>query len=308
MGSIVKAEKPDHGSLQYMGIQFSSLYPVLAADFGIQASSFAIAAPLQTEKFYDISGALTYATCIVLSATYSRSHILKSSGLKGFISILHPRQLLVSATTLLWCGRLGSYLGYRIFSDGKDSRFDKVKRDPMKFSVYWFMQATWIFLTAFPAFAVNAAPSARLAPLGILDALGLGLWACGFLLETIADGQKLLWQKRIGHEARKTSFINEGVWTLSRHPNYFGEITLWVGNFLICASGFRHLGLLGLKTAAVFAISPIFVHSLICRVSGIPILEKSSDKRFGHLEEYQKYKREVPEFFPRLFPSKEKSN
>lgn len=97
-------------------------------------------------------------------------------------------------------------------------------------------------------------------------------------------------------EKRSQEFIHHGLWGLSRHPNYFGECTLWFGNWIMCASAFR--GWMGLRMACLFAISPIFVTSLICGLSGIPILEKSSDKKFGHLESYQQYKKTVPIFFP----------
>jgi steroid 5-alpha reductase family enzyme len=268
----------------------------------MQAAAFAVAAPLQTEKFYDLTGSLTYGACVITSLLAGRMGLLRQLGTRQFISTLHPRQIMASVTTMLWCTRLGSYLTYRVLQDGKDSRFDKLKKQPLRFSFAWFMQGVWVFLTAFPVYAVNLSLASRLAPLGLLDFAGLGIWTVGFLFETIADWQKIRWQKRIGPENRKTNFINEGVWSLSRHPNYFGEVTLWTGSFLMCASGFRHLGLAGLKTAGIFAVSPVFVTALLMKLSGVPLLEKASDKRFGHLESYQQYKRDVPVFIPRLFP------
>jgi steroid 5-alpha reductase family enzyme len=280
-----------------LSVSFGS---VLATDFGIQAAAFAIAAPLQTEKFYDLAGSFTFGACVVTSLLAGRVGLLRQMSLGSFITTLHPRQILVSTTTLLWCTRLGSYLAYRVLQDGKDSRFDQLKTKPLRFSFAWFMQGVWVFLTAMPVYAVNLTLTSRLAPLGLLDYFGLGVWTLGFFFEVVADVQKLLWQKRLGHEERKNQFINEGLWTLSRHPNYFGEVTLWTGSFIMCASGFRHLGLVGLKTTAIFAISPLFVTALLMKLSGVPLLEKSSDKRFGHLPAYQQYKKNVPVFFPRF--------
>ena len=163
-------------------------------------------------------------------------------------------------------------------------------------------------MTAFPVYYINVMPVSAQASFGVLDKLGLGLWITGFAFESIADIQKLIWQERLGPEKRKTSFINEGLWTLSRHPNYFGEITLWIGNWIMCASAFRNSGWMGLGAISLMATSPIFVASLLCGLSGIPILEKSSDKKFGHLKEYQEYKRDVPELIPRIpFISTQKS-
>jgi steroid 5-alpha reductase family enzyme len=291
-----------------MGTALSSISfnSVVAVDFGIQAAAFAIAAPLQTEKFYDIAGSLTYGACVVTSLMAGRMGLLKKVGISKFITGLHPRQLMVSTTTLLWCTRLGCYLAYRVLQDGKDSRFDKLKTQPLRFSFAWFMQGVWVLATAFPVYAINLSLASRLSPIGLLDYFGLGVWGLGFLFEVVSDCQKLMWQKRIGGEERKKQFINEGFWSISRHPNYFGEVTLWVGSFIICASGFRHLGIVGLKTAGLFAISPLFVTALLMKLSGVPMLEKASDKRFGHLESYQQYKKDVPVFFPR-FALKEKT-
>jgi steroid 5-alpha reductase family enzyme len=279
-----------------IGLAVRGLLPVVGTAFGIQAACGAVAIPLQTEKFYDLSGSLTYITCIGVALASGRLGLGKS-----LISQLSSRQIIVASLTAVWATRLGSFLAYRIASHGKDSRFDKIKKNPKRFAVTWTLQAVWVTLTALPVFALLTTPAARLAPFGIFDAIGLGLWGTGFIFEVLADFQKLAWQQRIGHERRKTEFINEGVWTLSRHPNYFGEVALWVGNFLICSSAFRHLGVVsGLMTTGLFALSPLFVTGLLFKVSGIPKLEQSSDKKFGHLKEYQKYKSEVPEFFPRL--------
>ena len=280
-----------------MGIPLSTLAPVLWTDLGIQTAAFAISAPLKTEKFYDVSGSLTYAACIAVSVLARRAP--SQSFAKAWAST-HLRQKIVSTCALAWCTRLGLFLGYRVYEHGKDARFDKVKTDPLKFSVYWGLQAFWIFVTALPVYVINILPVARHAHFGLLDRFGLGVWALGFAFEAISDAQKLMWQHRIGPDRRKTEFIHEGLWSLSRHPNYFGEITLWVGNWIMCASAFRSAGLVGLRSAGILAISPIFVAGLICGLSGIPILEKSSDRRFGHLAEYQMYKERVPVFVPRL--------
>lgn len=111
-----------------MGISFSSLVPVALTDFGIQAASFAISAPLQTEKLYDISGTATYAACIIVSLLARKQAPIS----------LNFRQKLVSGCALIWTTRLGMYLGYRVMSHGKDSRFDKVKVDPLKYSVWYY--------------------------------------------------------------------------------------------------------------------------------------------------------------------------
>jgi steroid 5-alpha reductase family enzyme len=148
----------------------------------------------------------------------------------------------------------------------------------------------------------------------IIDGIGLALWVVGFSMEAIADLQKVRWQGQLG-EKRHTEFIHHGLWSLSRHPNYFGEgnvsflngkVVLWIGNYLMCASAFRNSGSLGLKAAGVLLLSPLFVTGLICGISGIPPLEAASDKKFGHLPEYQEYKAKTPAFFPKFTNLNEK--
>lgn len=227
-----------------------------------------------------------------------------SAGFKSaFLSNVHWRQVLVSTTTLLWCTRLGSFLSYRVYKDKKDSRFDAIKIDPLKFGVAWFMQGVWVFLTAYPVYFLNVTPAAQLAKFALWDGLGLGLWISGFAMEAVADWQKLQWAQKLGEEERKKQFIDVGLWFYSRHPNYAGELLLWTGSFIMCASGLRHNPLRALS----FIVSPLLVTALLYKVSGIPLLEKSSDKKFGHLDSYQEYKRTTPVLMPNFLKKAVKS-
>lgn len=143
--------------------------------------------------------------------------------MKPSLASLHARKIIVSMTTLLWCGRIGSFLAYIINMDKKDSRFDKIKTNPIRFGTAWFLQGVWCFLTAYPVYYINTCNPASLARLNWLDAVGITFWIIGFGFEAIADWQKLAWASRVGHERRKTEFINEGLWHILRHPNYLGR-------------------------------------------------------------------------------------
>ena len=88
-------------------------------------------------------------------------------------------------------------------------------------------------------------------------------------------------------------FITSGLWSLSRHPNYFGEIMLWFGLYLSASSVFK-----GWQYLSV--LSPVFVHLLITKLSGIPLLEQAGLKKWGHLPEYQNYLRNTPILVPFL--------
>ena len=119
---------------------------------------------------------------------------------------------------------------------------------------------------------------------GWFAGVGVALWGVGFLMEIVADRQKTQFRS----ESKNTSsFIHSGLWAWSRHPNYFGEILLWIGIAVLAIpllSGWRWVAL----------ISPIFVFVLLTRISGIPILERRANERWGDDPIYREYLRSTP--------------
>jgi len=203
---------------------------------------------------------------------------------------------------------VGSYLFQRVLQEGKDSRFDTIKTSPPKFWVAFMVQATWVSLCMSPVMAVNAAPAAVIgAGLKLTDVLGLSLYLGGMAFEVIADRQKARWAKEKREKQHDEEFLTRGLWSKSRHPNYFGECTLWTGIATASAGVLLArpvLGALALTPAAAVslcAISPAFVAFLLLRVSGVPLSERKYDKRFGDRKEYQEWKQNTPKFFPKLF-------
>jgi steroid 5-alpha reductase family enzyme len=144
-----------------------------------------------------------------------------------------------------------------------------------------------VLLTAAAALAIITGTERE--PLGWVAYLGMAIWLAGFLIEVVADAQKSAFKRDPANEGR---FISSGLWAWSRHPNYFGEITLWVGVAVMAVpvlSGWRWVAL----------ISPIFVYLLITRVSGVPMLEKRADERWGDEAAYRAYKERTPELMLR---------
>jgi steroid 5-alpha reductase family enzyme len=228
---------------------------------------------LQTEKFYDLTGSLTYLAVIWLAVALSDASDTRSLLLAGCIS--------------LWALRLGSFLFLRILKDGSDSRFDRIKPHAGKFLFTWTLQGLWVLITA--SCALAAITSGRGGQPGWLEALGLALWIAGFAIEITADRQKRAFRRIHGSER----FIDSGLWAHSRHPNYFGEILLWCGIALIAVpalAGWQWLTL----------ISPLFVFLLLTRVSGIPLLERKAERRWGDDPEWQAYRANTPVLVPRL--------
>lgn len=227
----------------------------------------------QTEHYFDLTGSLTYVTVVVTALVLSGA--------------VDARALLLAALVVVWAGRLGSFLFARIRRDGRDGRFDALKPNPLRFLLTWTLQGVWVLLTVAPALAAMTTVQPR--PLDLLAALGLMVWAIGFGIEVVADRQKREFRRRPGNRGR---FITTGLWAWSRHPNYFGEITLWTGVALLAAPALR-------GWQYVTLVSPLFVYLLLTRVSGIPLLEARAEERWGGDPAYRAYRDGTSPLFPR---------
>ncbi|VXC50593.1 conserved membrane hypothetical protein [Arthrobacter sp. 9AX] len=246
----------------------------VAAAFVIQWLVFIPSFKEQTEKFYDLTGALTYITITVFL-------VLASPGVDA-------RGLLLAAMVVLWAVRLGSYLFQRVMKHGKDDRFDELKTDVARFLNTWTLQGLWVVLTA--ALAWVAITSDKKVGLDGFFWVGLLVWALGITVETVADVQKTRFK---ADPVNKGRFINTGLWSRSRHPNYFGEITLWVGVAIIALPVLQ-----GWQWAAL--VSPVFVALLLIKGSGVPPLEEKADRKWGGQPEYEAYKKNTPVLVPKL--------
>lgn len=247
----------------------------VGAAFLIQWIAFIPAFLKQTEKYYDITGTLTYTTITVLI-------LLTAPGIDA-------RSWLLAIMVLAWTVRLGSFLFMRISKAGKDDRFDEIKPSFIRFFNVWTIQGLWVTFTAAAAW-VSMGSENRVALDG-LALLGILLWIIGFGVEVVADQQKSRFNSV---PANKGKFISTGLWSKSRHPNYFGEILLWIGVAIVALptlAGWQWIAL----------ISPIFVTILLTKVSGVPLLEKKSDSKWGGQEDYERYKANTPVLIPRLW-------
>jgi steroid 5-alpha reductase family enzyme len=259
------------GSVQTSGVALFALCGGLA--FVVNWAAFVPAWLGQTERYYDLTGSLTYLSLIGVALALAGGIDLRA-GLLG---------LLVAT----WAVRLGRFLFKRVNEDGSDGRFDVIKPNFARFLMTWSLQALWVFVTL--SCALAAMTSARRVPLGAMAVLGSLLWLFGFVIEVIADRQKRVFRADTANAGR---FITSGLWAWSRHPNYFGEILLWLGISLIALpalSGWQWLTL----------VSPVFVYILLTRISGVPMLESRAKKRWGEEPEYRAYKRRTPSVFLR---------
>ena len=246
--------------------------PVFALSVGlaflIQWLAFIPAFQMQTEKFFDLTGSITYISVISLAAFLSAG--------------LDARSILLWALVVIWATRLGTFLFRRIRKAGKDDRFDEIKPSFIRFLNVWTIQGLWVTFTMVAA--LIAITTTNHKPLDIFAIIGFLVWIVGISIEVAADAQKSRFN---ANPENKGKFIQTGLWSRSRHPNYFGEIVLWVGVAVIALpvlQGWQWIAL----------ISPIFVTLLLTRVSGIPLLEKKADQKWGGQEDYEAYKQNTP--------------
>lgn len=241
----------------------------------IQWIAFIPAYLFQTEKFYDLTGSITYLTVV----TYVSYHSYASMN-------VNMASIVLAACILLWTIRLGSFLFMRIHKAGEDKRFRAIKPSPTRFFMTWTLQGMWVSICSMCALTAIASTNGVVQ--NSLFFIGLLVFVIGFVFEIIADIQKSNFRKDPKH---KDQFIQEGLWAYSRHPNYFGEITLWTGIAIMSLSSLS-------GGQYITLISPLFTYLLLVYVSGVRLLEISGMEKWGHLESYQNYVRKTPSLFP----------
>ena len=241
----------------------------------IHWAAFLPALIFKTEKFYDLTGSICYAfgSVFVYYQTYGATFSLS---------------LFISIAVLIWTIRLGSFLLKRVLDEGEDKRFRTIKTSPTQFFMTFNLSALWVVICSLCALTAVSNGVLVVEPIFYL---GLLTFITGFSIEIIADNQKTQF-RAIPENANK--FITTGLWSSSRHPNYFGEVVLWAGIAI--------MSLPYLEGAQYWTlISPIFSFVLIYFVSGVRMLEARASVKWGENTEYQKYVKKTPVFFPKIF-------
>ncbi|MEZ4386452.1 MAG: DUF1295 domain-containing protein [Candidatus Krumholzibacteriia bacterium] len=239
-----------------------------ALAFAINWLVFIPSALARTERYYDLAGGLTYVSLIVVAVALSGRLDLRAS--------------LVAAMVLIWSLRLATFLFLRIARAGHDSRFDQLKRSPLRFLMAWTLQGLWVLLTAAAALAVITGGVRE--PLGAIGLAGLVVWALGLVLEVVAD-----------HRSPGSGPIRPTRGGSSTSGCGPGRATRTTSARSSCGRAWRSVAvpvLQGWRWATL--ISPAFVAVLLIKVSGIPLLEAKADERWGRQAAYEDYKRRTP--------------
>ena len=243
--------------------------------FCIQWVSFIPAFIFQTEKFYDLTGSITYLTAVFYCLYVTGSNNLSD--------------LIIVACVAVWAIRLGSFLFMRIHKAGEDRRFRTIKTNFTRFLMTWTLQGMWVSMCLLCV--LTALSSYSGVVMNSIFFIGLTVFILGLAIEIAADYQKTVFRRNIEN---KDKFITTGLWSLSRHPNYFGEILLWTGVAVMSISSLQGLQYITL-------ISPVFVYVLLVYISGVRLLEAQAKKKWGHLDSFNEYIKNTPRLFFKIF-------
>ena len=264
------------------GVSYNN-YPIsiicMALSFIIHWLVFIPSYFYKTEKFYDITGTVAYLS-ILLTTAYL-INLVNDEGilLRSIISIIF---------VMIWAIRLGIFLFKRVIKVGEDKRFEHAKKSFSKFLMFFNISALWVFLTIVNVLTMIINNSDSVTDLFFI--IGFSIAIIGFIIEVVADMQKRKFRTNISN---KGQFISSGLWSISRHPNYFGEMMIWVGMSFVTIPiliGWQFITL----------ISPIFVIFLLTKVSGINLLEASANDKWGADKNYQDYKDKTSVLIPFL--------
>jgi steroid 5-alpha reductase family enzyme len=187
----------------------------------------------------------------------------------------------------LWAVRLGVYLFIRVHRMGRDARFDEMHNHFFRYAGFWLLQGVAVFLISIPAIMLiqNGAQTVHW-----ISIAGVVFFLFGWAIEALADLQKFRFKQNPANAHRWTDV---GLWKRMRHPNYLGEMMVWVGIYLFAAPG------LSAVQAVIGLVSPLFIVVLLRYVSGIPLLEKAALKKWGNDPAYLNYRKQTGMLFPK---------
>ncbi|MBK7304504.1 MAG: DUF1295 domain-containing protein [Saprospiraceae bacterium] len=195
------------------------------------------------------------------------------------------RGIIVNSLVSIWGLRLAWHIHSRNKNKSEDYRYLTWRNDwgqwfyARSYVQVFLLQGFLLFLIVLPVIAINKCNGASL---GWFDFIGVAIWLFGFYFEVVGDAQLAKFIKTPGNKGK---LMQSGLWAYTRHPNYFGEVTLWWGVWLMAVSA---------PNVWFTVIGPLTITILILKVSGIPLLEK----KMAENPEFAEYKRRVSGFLP----------
>ena len=248
-----------------------TLIILFGVSLGLNLLMYVIAYIFQTDKLTDISYSVTF---LILSMW---AFSLSDKSIVALVSLL---------LIAMWACRLGGYLLIRIKHMGHDARFDSIRINKWSFLGFWFVQGISVFIISLSYLlhmVQGYSPNKLTLVFGSIIALS------GWLIEAVADQQKYIFKKK-----RPDAFMAGGLWSIVRHPNYLGEIMFWFGLTLLAWGP-------NMTTNLISLIGPLWITFLLLKFSGIPILEKTWQKKYGENPKYKKYKASTSKLIPGVY-------
>lgn len=253
----------------------------LAISFGINIIVFFLAFITQKDTFTDITYSIVFALIYTLNL-----FVFRDVKQYSFFDIA------AYAVVILWAIRLGAFLLYRVHVFKKDARFDKMRKSFVKFGTFWLIQGATNWIVSLPLMFAGSFYITSGNDLSTVAYIVLGFAFVSLVLETIADMQKLIFKLQ-----KNPGFIKNGLWSISRHPNYFFEISFW---FLFSTSIiFYGINKDFSNYEGIFSlVGPIFLMLLINFLSGVPILERNSLIKYRGNIDYENYLKKTSSVIP----------
>lgn len=251
-----------------------------------QLIGFSIAFAMKFDKLTDFMGGTNFAWLAIITLSFSASqpdHVPTA------------RQIVISLFTIVWSLRLSGFLLFRILKTGKDDRFDDKRDKFFPFLGFWVFQMLWVWTVSLPVTILNS-PSVqryRQPAFGTGgDIAGVILWTIGFFFEVVSDAQK--YRFKVAHSGDKGAVTDIGLFKLSRHPNYFGEVLMQFSVYMIAVSPAAIGYVRGGANRALYAsiLGPIFLTALLFGLSGLPLQERpGAKKRYESGNNWEGYKK-----------------
>ncbi|ORY05850.1 DUF1295-domain-containing protein [Basidiobolus meristosporus CBS 931.73] len=243
----------------------------LLVTVGYQLAFFLVAYTFKFDKVTDFAGGTNFVTLALLTFFLSQ--------------VYHTRQIIALLLVSVWGCRLAGNQLYRIIKTNSDRRFDGIRENFFSFLGFWVAQMIWVWTVSLPVTFLNSYRLSEYDPAfgSATDIIGIVLWAIGFAIELVADLQK---NYHYSHRSSPLDFARRGVWSVSRHPNYFGEILLWWGIFLLCLQPTLSSGI---SAGWASIAGPLFTMAILLFLSGLPYVEKPTQKKFYESAEFSSY-------------------
>jgi len=211
----------------------------------------------------------------IVDSLWSLMFVLAATAYLSTASETGPRAWLVLVLVSVWAVRLSAHITWRNWGEGEDYRYREIRKknepnfDVKSLYIVFGLQGVLASIVSLPLMVAIMGQ----AEIGLLDILGVLLWAIGFLFEAGGDYQLARFRANNKNQGR---VLDTGFWRYTRHPNYFGDFCVWWGFYLIALSAGGWWSM----------VSPLLMSFLLLKISGVAMLEDTIKLRRPEYSDY----------------------